>query len=548
MDYDDCMLQLNDKVLLDKLYGFAYKRCNSAGEAEDLCSDILVSVLSTLRKNPEITHFHGLLWTIAHRVYADFCEKRKKHTLIQPDELTDCLHVSDNNVDTFLETEEDRRLVQSILREISFLAKIYRDVMVFYYLDRLPVSAIAKKLCISETAVKQRLFSARNTVKEEVLKMDKQYTLKPVDIAFIGTGNPVGNDPRSKAERVLSKNVVYLCKKEALSAKEISEKLGVPMPFIEDELDIQLKGENGTYGLLRKLENGKYIANAILLDLDELEAGTKVYKKHLVAFCQGIKQAVEENRNQILSFPFLSRQKDPAFLLWSLISGIVWELDGAVKEVLKSKYFKDTETIRRDFTLIGIAVKPEETLNIGFYGCDGIKSPIGGQNICGYSSVFVSNVYGAKLEKHFSCGHNISSDPLLLITIRSIGGLDINSLSQQEKEYAAKAVECGYLQVDRETLTPKIIVIEEASKNDFYRLLPDYSPFLKDLAETIAEDLYQLIKQYVPKHLIQEYPMYSMASSIRILYEVIEYCIAEGILTTPTNQLNAEGVVMVVKK
>ena len=53
---------------------------------------------------------------------------------------------------------------------------------------------------------------------------NKNLLLKPVNLAFIGTGNPVGNDPSEKArERLLSQNLIYLCKNEAKTAASAKE-------------------------------------------------------------------------------------------------------------------------------------------------------------------------------------------------------------------------------------------------------------------------------------------------------------------------------------
>lgn len=65
--------------------------------------------------------------------------------------------------------------------------------------------------------------------------------------------------------------------------------------------------------------------------------------------------------------------------------------------------------------------------------------------LAGCQSVFVSNIYGRRIDAHFHCGHNISNDPKLLMTIKAIKGVSIDELSEAEKEIAAKAVECGYL-------------------------------------------------------------------------------------------------------
>jgi RNA polymerase sigma factor (sigma-70 family) len=275
---EDAVGLLGAKEFLDKLYGFAYRRCNSAHEAEDLCSEIIVSALASLRRQPRIENFHAFIWTVAHRVYADYCEKRQRNAALYSVSgySDEAVSVTVNPIEDFLEREENSARLRAIMREISFLSAIYREVMVLYYLDGLKTTQIAEKLGISETTVKQRLFSARSTIKKEAEKMDTNLAIEPVHIDFIGNGNPVGNDPREKAERVLSQNLVYLCRNTALTAKEISEKLGVPMLFIEDEIRIQLKGLNGEYGLLRQLENGKYISNVLILDKAELEAGISV--------------------------------------------------------------------------------------------------------------------------------------------------------------------------------------------------------------------------------------------------------------------------------
>ena len=139
--------------------------------------------------------------------------------------------------------------------------------MVMYYIDEIKIKDIAQYLNISENSVKQRLFSARNIIRKEVETMNKRnLSLKPIRLAISGTGNPCGNDPRSKAERMLSQNLIYLCKDKPKSAKELSDELCIPMPYVEEELEIQCRGENGSYGMLRKLDNEKYALNILLVD------------------------------------------------------------------------------------------------------------------------------------------------------------------------------------------------------------------------------------------------------------------------------------------
>ena len=96
-----------------------------------------------------------------------------------------------------------------------------------------------------------------------------------------------------------------------------------------------------------------------------------------------------------------------------------------------------------------------------------------------------------------------------MMTIRAADGLDIESLSGEDKEIAAKAIECGYMEREDNILRPKILVFGAESEKDFNSL--SFNVGITDLANTIAEKLAVLIKRIVPAHLLNEYPMYSMA-------------------------------------
>ena len=325
MKTNETLKLIGDKKFLDKIYQFSYRRCNTSYEAEDLCSDIILAVISAVHRKESIENFYAFVWTIARRVYAGYSEKRNQTRQTVSIENGDLLLASkENEIDLFLEESAEQEQIKKIFAEISFLSKAYREVMVLYYIDEMKVKDIALKLSINETTVKQRLFSARNTVRKEVETMsERTLSLKPVSLAFIGTGNPSGNDPRTKAERILSQNIVYACKDKAKSARELSEELCVPMPYIEDELDIQIKGENGTYGLLRK-EGDKYISNVLIIDSDEYDVAGKVYTKHLDDLCDNLKKHLEETKEHFLTFPYLSRQTDIRFILWTLINESMW--------------------------------------------------------------------------------------------------------------------------------------------------------------------------------------------------------------------------------
>ena len=547
MKTNEILKRIGDREFLNKIYQFSYCRCNTSYEAEDLCSDIIFAVIVAIHKQERIENFYAFVWAIAHRVYADYSQKRNVERQMYNIENSDLVLTSkENEIDEFIGEVAEQEQISRIFSEIAFLSKAYREVMVMYYIDELKVKDIAAKLNINETAVKQRLFSARNSVRKEVKTMNERtYVLKPIKLALSGTGNPCGNDPRSKAERMFSQNLIYLCKDKPKSAKELSKELCVPMPYIEEELEIQCHGENGKYGMLRKLDNGKYVVNIHLVDYEEYDQASKIYEKHLSEFCKVIRNTLKQNEEKILSFPYLSEQKDLRFIMWSLISRTVWDFEERINKVLAEKYFSDITPVKRDFSCVAIAYTDEQKPIFDFYGSDGINAT----SVGGYKSVFVSNIYGKHIDKHFHCGHNLSHDQKLLMVLKTIGGISTEELSETEKEIAAKAIECGYICKSGNIIEPKIIVIDRKNEMDFYNLSFDFNNDMDNIIEQIAAELSKFMRTHIPEHLINEYQIYmKLIAGIRILSKSIDECINENLLVEPEKRVGAEGMLMIVEK
>lgn len=82
MKTNETLKLLDDKDLLDKIYHFSYHRCNTSFEAEDLCSDIVLAVISAIHKQEDIESFYAFVWTVARRVYADYKDVFSKSDIL----------------------------------------------------------------------------------------------------------------------------------------------------------------------------------------------------------------------------------------------------------------------------------------------------------------------------------------------------------------------------------------------------------------------------------------------------------------------------------
>ncbi len=171
MKTNEILKLISDKALLDKIYQFSYRRCNTSYEAEDLCSDIILTVISAVHKQEQIENFYAFVWTVARRVYADYCEKRNSvRQTISMENGDYAIAAKENEIDSFIEETAEQEQIRKIFAEISFLSKAYREVMVLYYLDEMKVKDISKKLNISETTVL--------SVKQIVLNLSKRPKVK----------------------------------------------------------------------------------------------------------------------------------------------------------------------------------------------------------------------------------------------------------------------------------------------------------------------------------------------------------------------------------
>ena len=538
------LLNYFDDDLLDKLFGFCYARTNDSYEAEELCSDILYALVKAAQNDGEIQSVYSFIWRVAHNVYADFSDKRRKKTDMtwtgDAEELF--LAMADEEEDH----DDTRELLTHVYRRIAFLTKVYREVMISFYIDGLSTAQIAAQQGIGEGTVRQRLFSARQKIKSEVEEMaetnNKPVALNKIDYVIWGTGSPAWGDPRDGFCRQFSNHVIWLCHKKPMSAPEIAEELNVPTVYVEEELEILRKGANGKYGLLRRLDNGKYAINFVLFDKDTFEKANALYTEHLPKICDTVSNYIEEHKAEYLAFPYLNKKVDMNLILWQQIKNISEAFSWRVRCILQKKYFSNVAEVSRPFSVYGYVDNGKH------YG--GGQNGIYGESICGFSAVHMDNISIARIKGHFSCGHNIARDPQLQLAVRAIEGLDINSLSEQEKEHAAKAIEQGYLWRDGETLYTKILVNEIDNNKKLFKISNSLcnNGYLDTEAELIADKLAELIKASIPEYLWGEWEFANALADLPVLEAVVEHLIEKGVLTPPENGIGAEGCWMSVKK
>ena len=542
------LLNLIDRTLLENLYGFCYRRTSDHYESDELCSDILHAYVTAVSRGGAIADPTAFLWKIAHNVYADFSERRRKRAeteaMLDPDITPDDIPCEDD--EEIMEIRNER--LTAIYRQIAFLGRAYRDVMIAFYLDGVSIAEIARREHTSVGAIKQRLFTAREKIKGEVTNMtttnENAMKLQQMNWNVWGTGNPTTGQAAAHCQRQFSQHLVWLCRKQARTAKELSELLCVPMGYVEEELGIQCFGESG-YGMLRKTEDGKYISNVIMFDRAEIAAAQKIYLDRIPALCDVIVRFAEAHLDEYMSYPYLNKTVDKNLVLWRHVKHYSGMVDWEVENALRGVFADVTETSDRPYSQFIY----EDDPNARYWG--GGADGIGGADIAGYKRLQIANLYNSTLQPHFRCGHNISDDPVLLLAIHALEGISMETLTEAEKEHAAKAIQCGYLYRDGDMLYTKFLCEPMGESMTGNTTNVDHRPLTADIVpicREIAEELSVLLRKILPAHLLGEYRFANILAGIPLDDSLIETLIAKGLLTAPENGVGAEGMWMQIEK
>lgn len=235
---------------LKKIYGFAVKKAFSYDEAEELCSEIIFEVYSSLLKSEEIYNIEGYIWQISEHTYAKYVSQKKKHEGISIDGLQ--LPYYD---DYSFENNDDEK--KRLSREVAYLSSTRRQIVFEFYYKSKSISSISKEMGIPIGTVKWHLNQARIDLKEG-LSMERKIGnlgLNPIIAVGYGhNGDPGSNSgPESYIGDKLNLNIVYSVYHSPKTREEIAEELGLTPVFIEDKIVFL---ENN--GFLVKTKGGRY--------------------------------------------------------------------------------------------------------------------------------------------------------------------------------------------------------------------------------------------------------------------------------------------------
>lgn len=333
---------------LKPIYGFVLKRTKTYDDAEDLTQDIMLKIYNSLMKKDNIYDISKYVWTIAHNVLNNYYRDYKV-----------TIGVSEEVIDNYIEDTNDNESIDTINRlhkEIAYLSKLQRQIIIAYYFENKKQDQIAKDLNIPLGTVKWHLFEAKKDLKRSMEKMRNLNELKfnPIKFASVGINGSIGNksiDDYFKS--TLVQNICYVIKDEPKTINEIADLLGVSPVYVETE--IEYLEEN----LFVIEKNNKYLSNILIFEPSEklFKLQNEMYMKTAKVFANELYDKLVNSGllddNNIICYqtdekPSMTESKraDNNYVLWSLIPYIA---ANSGEHLMEDKIsFDEVATIRPD--------------------------------------------------------------------------------------------------------------------------------------------------------------------------------------------------------
>lgn len=249
---------------IDFLMSAALQKCGDIGEAEELTQETLLAALTYLSRDRKIENLRGWLVTVMNRRFYDMMRKKYRRPYISMGsdfELED----EENAIEKIGDADE----AEAVRREVAYLGKIYREVIVRHYMDGEGVAEIAAALNIPQGTVKHRLYIGRNQIKKGITEMENYTKLsyEPVTLWVSNSGRcGLNGEPRSLVlGDLMAQNLLWLAYEKPATIDELSRAIGIPSAYVEPVIEKLTAGE-----MMRKVGN-RYYTDFIISTIQDQE-------------------------------------------------------------------------------------------------------------------------------------------------------------------------------------------------------------------------------------------------------------------------------------
>lgn len=242
----------------DDLNRLAASKCESRYDAEELVSETMLAAVAFVSRGGIIEHPKTWLANTLMHKYNDSLRRKYRRPVIV--NLDDCIQIAgdDAGADETTDYSEEHAKVR---QEVSYLAKITREVVIYYYFGGNSVEEIARRLQIPEGTVKSRLAAGRAQVRKglDTMEVKENYLPGKLYVSFAGWCG-TKEEPISLVEDdLIAQNLLILAYGRPLYMQELSRMIGIPAAYIEPIVGRLVDGE-----LMARTESDKYYTDFVI--------------------------------------------------------------------------------------------------------------------------------------------------------------------------------------------------------------------------------------------------------------------------------------------
>lgn len=235
-------LQMKNEITkhVEYLFALALKKCGDVNDAEDLTQETLLAAFQYINRGGNISNMKYWLTSVLSNKWNDTLRKKYQLPLVSVDVIMDIEDYND-------EIEVDRPTTEQVRREVSYLAKLQREVIVKHYLEGKKVQDIARELRIPKGTVLSRLSSGRDQMRKgfESMEQYEKQSYVPEHLEVGCSGNPGFNEePWSLVnDDLMKQNILIVAYEQPVTAVEIAKALGISTPYVENAVEDLIKCE-----------------------------------------------------------------------------------------------------------------------------------------------------------------------------------------------------------------------------------------------------------------------------------------------------------------
>ena len=520
--------EIKDKLInefsesyVEKIFYFCLKKTGNPNDADDLTQDIAFQIIMALNKGTIPNNFSAWIWQIARNRYSVWAkEKHNRNESVTDTDVYD-YEIEDANEsisDELIHSEQ----MALLRRELAFIKSDYRNIVVAYYLENKSIRDIASALSLTESAVKQRLFRARNILKEgmEMARTFGKRSYNPENITYAADGSQPTGLPWRAVNRKIPNNILLQANNNPSTLEELSIELGVALPYMEEEVNLLHQAT-----LLEK-QGDKYITNFFILDkecrMEIYNALRQESKERSRLIRELIENSLNEDRSYFCEYPHIEDNT----IRWLLVPFAIDVLIDMVQQKQNPNGFYGGFS--------GKLPKRANGESWGFVGYETVELPeitIMGCQCCftdsGSSYVYKCGDYSMWEQ----CGEPNSQEVELMCSCIK-ENKKISSLSDNEKR-VWESINGRYAHLSEDGYLIPDIVVVRGKEGEPPSILPDDLQWLAQNVTDLYKKVETILKKYTHQVLHKNMEFYIGMELYAMRMMAIHDLVEEGYLKLP---------------